>query len=1004
MIRSLHLHSFLVLFSCLAFCCAPPLVSAATSADRLWQSVDQIPQARAGALQDIKATSFKAFTLDAARLQSVLSAAPLEFSEQARASEPVEITLPKPDGGFARFRVEEVALMEPGLAAKFPQIKTYRGRDIDDPLTSLQLDVNPNTVHAQVLSPSGAYYIDPYWHRDGSVYMSYSKSDTLTGDRDFKCLADDEQKEGASALRSAPAAVDNQNTGKFLRTYRLACGTSLRYSQYHGGAAPNVAQVLAALVTMTNRVSGIYETELGIRMVLVANQEQVIASATNSTPYTDTPGDIFTNPAYLDEKIGADNYDIGHVVTVGSGGIAGLGVVCRGFDFLSGGSAKARGTTGIDPPTGDPFWVDFVAHEMGHQFGGNHTFNGDGSNCGTNSNRSTAYEPGSGSTIQAYAGICGAANNLQPNSDPYFHFVSLQEMFGFATSGIGGRPFLNVEKLPVRGSASPDASPGSGTLQPTGSDVTWTGTAFGGSALDEETCVEGITCDTFMLTLGGSVSDWAGKSARITFTWPNPVDDYDIYVRKNSITGPLVGQSASSGQPEIINIDPAAREVGTGLFAVRIVYFAVVPPAQQYQAVATVRGGGGDPGPAPTCAAVTATGNNPPTVNAGIDYTIPARTPFALTATGNDPDGDLLTYCWEEADLGPTKPASAPDDGQGPIFRSFLPTTNPTRIFPRLQSLLANQTQTIGEKLPTTTRELNFRVTARDNRFGGWGMDSMKINVLDSGSGFAVTSPNTGMTFSGGATHTVTWATANTTVPPISTSLVNIRLSTDGGNTFPIVLVANTPNDGSETLTIPMVSTSTARVMVQAVDNIYFDISDQNFTITALLPQLVSAGSRKVHGTTPYDINLPLAGPPYGIECRMGGGDGNQHTLVFTFNNPIVSVGNAAVSDGAVASSGVNPANPNEYIVELTGVQSGQYLTATLNGVNGDGDAAVTFGVLLGDTNGNGIVNATDVGQTKAQSGNAVSPANFRLDVTVSDSINSSDVGLVKSRSGTSIQ
>jgi hypothetical protein len=155
---------------------APQLARAAASPDKIWQTVDQIPQ-EAGLQRGIQPERFKAFTVDANRLHGALSTAPLEFTPARAGTAPTEITLPKPDGSFARFRIEEVALMEPALAARHPGIKTYRGRDVNDPTASLQLDVNPKTLHAQVLSPSGTYYIDPYWQRDGRLYMSYNKSD-----------------------------------------------------------------------------------------------------------------------------------------------------------------------------------------------------------------------------------------------------------------------------------------------------------------------------------------------------------------------------------------------------------------------------------------------------------------------------------------------------------------------------------------------------------------------------------------------------------------------------------------------------------------------------------------------------------------------------------------------------------------------------------------------------------------------------------------------------------
>jgi hypothetical protein len=232
-----------------------------------------------------------------------------------------------------------------------------------------------------------------------------------------------------------------------------------------------------------------------------------------------------------------------------------------------------------------------------------------------------------------------------------------------------------------------------------------------------------------------------------------------------------------------------------------------------------------------SCAVPSATGNNPPTVDAGPVYTIPMGTPFVLTASGSDPDGDPLTFGWEEFDLGAAAPPDT-DDGSRPIFRSFAPVTSPARTFPRLEDVLSG-VPTFGESMPTTTRSMNFRVTARDNRDGGGGVGfaATQVNVNSGAGPFTVNQPSTGVTWQGGTAQTVNWSVASTDSGPVSCANVRITLSTDGGATFPVVLANNTLNDGSETITVPSAASSNARIKVEGINNIFFNIS-QAFEIS----------------------------------------------------------------------------------------------------------------------------------------------------------------------------
>jgi hypothetical protein len=249
--------------------------------------------------------------------------------------------------------------------------------------------------------------------------------------------------------------------------------------------------------------------------------------------------------------------------------------------------------------------------------------------------------------------------------------------------------------------------------------------------------------------------------------------------------------------------------------------------------------------------------NATPVVSAGSNYTIPISTPFALTGSATDANaGDVLTYCWEQnnnassSQTGSASVASA-TKASGPNWISFMPTTSPIRYFPKMSTILAGglvsgpltggDAGANTEALSSVSRTLNFRLTVRDNApysstapvsVGQTQFSDMTVTVTNTSGPFSVTAPNTAVSWAGNSSQTVTWNVASSTASPVSCANVKISISTDGGSTFS-TLVASTANDGSEAVTIPNTPTTTARIKVEAVGNIFFDISNTNFTITS---------------------------------------------------------------------------------------------------------------------------------------------------------------------------
>ncbi len=351
-------------------------------------------------------------------LRDQLSLAPTEF----HTSEPYIIHLPMPDGRLVRYEVVESSIMEPGLAAAFDQIKTYKLHGIDDPTASGRATITPHGFDAMIQTSVGRVFIDldTTASMGGNYKVFYHRAIATQG---YSCGV----HQGSNVLPNSAqiqTGQANRLQGSYL-TYRLAVAATDNYVSATGGS---VSAAQAQIVTTINRVNQIYERDMGIRLLLVANNDDLIETEdTGCLSNNDSFAVLSESPVWIDTIIGNSSYDIGHVLTTNGGGVALIESVCDA-------NFKASGTSGRANPIGDPFYIDIVAHEIGHQFGAEHTFNGSAGACQGNRNGATAYEPGSGSSIMSYSGIC-AAENLQASSDAMFHAGSIGQINTYTGGG-----------------------------------------------------------------------------------------------------------------------------------------------------------------------------------------------------------------------------------------------------------------------------------------------------------------------------------------------------------------------------------------------------------------------------------------------------------------------------------------------------------------------------------------------------------------------------------------
>ncbi len=428
-----------LLFGLLALMLAQPVLAASPN-DQFWQRLPEREQASRGL-----ETAGQYWRLDEAAIRLRLQQA----DDQGRA----EITLPV-DGQPQRFEATPSPIMAPGLAARYPQLKTYRIRGLDDSTASGRLSLTPRGLDAQFDASGETRYIDARRGRPG-LYRVQRRGELGIPGQGFACGVSGTGSP-VEAARASPARLRPAGrTPGQLRIYRIAIATTAEYSNAVKDPASVTetdirADVQAEILRLLNRVNQIYERDLAIQLQLVINGDQLIhVGDPVADPFTNEDGltMIDENQQLIDAVIGPANYDIGHVLSTGGGGIANVDSVC-----IDG--AKAGGVTGLFNPVGDAFYIDYVAHEIGHQFGADHSFNGTTGSCEGNRWSPQAWEPGSGSTIMSYAGLCGAENSSR-HALAMFHGGSI----GIIDSGSSrhcGEPATAGNPNPPQVDAGPD--------------------------------------------------------------------------------------------------------------------------------------------------------------------------------------------------------------------------------------------------------------------------------------------------------------------------------------------------------------------------------------------------------------------------------------------------------------------------------------------------------------------------------------------------------------------
>ncbi|MBU0655464.1 MAG: hypothetical protein KJ914_10080 [Gammaproteobacteria bacterium] len=403
-----------------------------------WQDLGSITHNNAASNLQARSTSTNASPLQQYRrmllneesLRSSLNQAASSATNAQGRTAITTISLPLPDGSFAAVTATPTQVLAPEIAAQHPEIQTWQVLGTDGKTLSGVIDFTTLGFHAMLDMPNGdTVFIDPQESNGQREYATFSKRNNATAfQQKWTCSTHGKSsfRDLSSIMPDTSSAARNTaaKAGETLHTYRIAIASTAEFTSAKGGKTATHSSI----VSTVNRINQIFQRDLSIKLTLVSGENTVFTdTATDGYTNNDPEKMLLENIAVLNTIIGSNAYDIGHVFGTLGGGLAYLGSTCSTY--------KASGVTGLIA-SNDAFDIDYVAHEIGHQFDADHTFNSVLGSCGGGRIQASAYEPGSGSTIMGYTGLCNG-DDLQANSDAMFHAASIAQITAFAHDGAG---------------------------------------------------------------------------------------------------------------------------------------------------------------------------------------------------------------------------------------------------------------------------------------------------------------------------------------------------------------------------------------------------------------------------------------------------------------------------------------------------------------------------------------------------------------------------------------